>query len=215
MKSAQGFTVSTDQSGVVIEIEESATEKIAWKIAYPEIRRPLKRILLDPGHSLQVPGARSTDGTAKEEDLNLLQAELIAKALMGRARVDIYNPPMDSLQDIGNHASGYDIFVSLHHNSYEGHDDPGCEVLISRDAKSSSRDLAAALVEAISYRLSCRNRGVKEGGWAVLRAAEVVCSGPCVLVESYFLNQYGVESAKKRSAAAAEAIVGVLESMVI
>lgn len=213
MKSALGFRLSTDQSGVVIEIEESATEKSAWKIAYPEVKRPLKRILLDPGHSLKEPGARSNDGTAKEEDLNLLQAELIAKALMGRAKVDIYNPPEDSLQDIGNHSAGYDMFISLHNNSYDGYADPGTEVFVYPTAKQSSRELADAFVDAISFALGSTNRGMKEMNLAVLRMAEVICGGPCVLVESFFLNPYGQETAKIRAVKSAEAIATALSKM--
>lgn len=213
MKSALGLKVSTGVDGVLIEIEESATEKSAWKVAYPEVKRPLKRILLDPGHSLKEPGARSRDGTAKEEDLNLLQAELVAKNLMGKAKVDIYNPPVDSLQDIGNHAAGYDIFVSFHHNSYDGYSDPGTEVLIVPTAKTASKELAHRLVVEISEALGSTVRGVKEMNLAVLRTAEVVCEGPCVLIESFFLNPYGLETAKIRSAKAAETIASCLSKM--
>jgi N-acetylmuramoyl-L-alanine amidase len=212
MRYAQGFTVSTGQNGVLIEITENENERSVWMIAYPEIKRPLKRILLDPGHSTKVPGAQSAKG-AREEDLNLLQAEIIAKALMGKAKVDIYNPPDDVLQDIGNHSAGYDMFISLHHNSYDGYGDPGTEVLVSPTAKLESVQFADKLVKSISNALGSTNRGVKERNMAVLRTAEVICGGACVLVESFFLNPYGMETAKIRSTKAAEAIAATIESM--
>lgn len=173
----------------------------------------MKRILLDPGHSSDEPGARSRDGTAKEEDLNLLQAELVAKALMGKAKVDIYNPAVDSLRDIGNHAADYDMFISFHHNSYDGYSDPGTEVLISPTAKLASVELADKMVKAISSALGSADRGVLERNLGVLRTAEVVCAGPCILIESFFLNPYGHETAKIRSVKAAEAIASCLSEM--
>lgn len=175
--------------------------------------KTMKRILIDPGHSSEEPGARSRDGTAKEEDLNLLQAELVAKALMGKAKVDIYNPAVDSLRDIGNHAADYDIFISLHHNSYDGYSDPGTEVLISPSAKLASVELADKMVKAISDALGSADRGVLERNLGVLRTAEVVCAGPCILIESFFLNPYGRETAKIRSVKAAEAIASCLSKM--
>lgn len=185
----------------------------------PEARKLLgitemkKRILIDPGHSEREPGARGAG--AEEEDLNRLQAQEIAKGLLGIAKVDIYDPEVDDLYDIGDKAASYDIFLSLHHNAYEGYDDPGTECLYSaRNAKESSIRLAEKLAVAVSDALGSTNRGAKSKGLAVLSRSESVCNGPCVLMESFFLNKYDMITASTRTKKAANAIVKVLSALV-
>jgi uncharacterized protein YcbK (DUF882 family) len=141
--------------------------------------------------------------------LNRAQAVYIKRVLEAAGIVaTIYDPPADGLGDIGSHARGYDCFVSLHHNSYDGDADLGTEVLFDNDkAKASSKVFAADLCNRISIALGTKNRGSRAQGLGVLDAAEQVCSGPCVLCESYFLNPYNDQAAAiKRSEKAAEAI---------
>jgi N-acetylmuramoyl-L-alanine amidase len=172
-----------------------------------------KKIFLDPGHSEKETGASSAKG-AQEEDLNRLQAGLIKKGLeaTGRFEVTIFDPENDDLYAIGAASKGYDMFISLHHNSYSGTEDPGTEVLYDNDkAEAQSKKLAENLSVAISKILGVRNRGIKPFAGAVLDTAERQGVFPVVLVESYFLNPYTQAQAEDRSEKAAMAIIDVVE----
>jgi N-acetylmuramoyl-L-alanine amidase len=203
----------------------------AWPgIIDPDKPKPTgKRGLLDPGHSFSRPGARSNNKLVKEEMLNKLQAQIIKEILEAAGNVaDIYDPDPDNLTDVGNHAKGYDFFVSLHHNSYDGSGTPAggpypCVMCLPGDrAKKSSVILAGKISAALSETLGIPNfggtngeKGVYRAGLSVLNAAEPVCAGPCVLVESYFLNGIAsVEVAVEKSTKAAKAIAKVLAESV-
>lgn len=181
-----------------------------------------KRILLDPGHSRSKPGAIGPlPDKVREEILNEIQATVIKEILDQKGFVvNIYNPDPDNLRDVGKHAKGYDMFLSLHHNSYNGTGDPyTCAMIDNNQAKSSSKKLAALVAKKIAVAIGNKlfdgnngTPGVYQAGLAVLDAAEQVCTGPCILVESYFLNKYGnigvaTERSKKAAMAIAEAVV--------
>jgi N-acetylmuramoyl-L-alanine amidase len=174
-----------------------------------------KRVLLDPGHSEGEPGARSNDDSAEEEDLARLQASTIQKALQDAGHVcDIYDPMVDDLSDIGRKAEGYDLFLSLHFNSYDGNKDPGTEVFVLPGADATNRKFATAILEGIVKALGSTNRGVKEANWKVIRVADQYCKGPALLIESFFLNAYSAGAAGQRATVAggaiAKAVVGLL-----
>jgi len=173
----------------------------------PPAPKPSKRVLLDPGHSEGEAGARSNDGTAEEEDLNRLQAQII-KARLKAAGIecDIVDPMVDDLTAIGQKAQGYYLFLSLHHNKYAGGSDPGTETFVLPGADATTRKFAQALQSAIVKALGTTDRGVKETSWQVIRVADQYSTGPAILVESYFLNHYTKAQAEERSAKAAEAI---------
>lgn len=188
-----------------------------------------KKVLLDPGHSTSVVGARSNNKQVKEEVMNKLQAQIIKEQLEAAGFVaDIYDPDPDNLTGVGNRAKGYDAFISLHHNSYDGSGnvDGGpycCVMCLPGDrAKKASVALAGKISAAISEAIGVPNfggthgeKGVYRAGLSVLNAAEPVCVGPCVLVESYFLNGItSVDSAVEKSSKAAKAIAKVLVSNV-
>ena len=184
-------------------------------------QRTGKRILLDPGHSRSKPGARGASAEVKEEILNEIQATIIKEKLdQNGFVVDIYNPNTDNLTDVGKHAQGYDMFLSLHHNSYGGTGDPYTCAMIDNDkAKPSSKELAALVAKRVATAIdnplfggTHGTRGVYQAGLGVLDAAEQVCEGPCILVESYFLNSYGninlaTERSKQAAIAIAEAVI--------
>jgi N-acetylmuramoyl-L-alanine amidase len=177
--------------------------------------------LLDPGHSRSRPGARDLTGTVKEELLNEIQATVIKEKLDQKGFVvDIYNPDPDNLTGVGKHAQGYDMFLALHHNCYEGTRDPYTCAMVDNDkAKASSKQLAALVAKRVASAIenplfggTHGTQGVYEEGLSVLDAAEQVCEGPCILVESYFLNKYGnmslaTERSKKAAIAIAAAVV--------
>jgi N-acetylmuramoyl-L-alanine amidase len=177
----------------------------------PPAPKCLKRVLLDPGHSEGEPGARGNNRTAEEEDLNRLQAKIIKERLNAAGiDCDIYDPKVDNLADIGAHAKGYYLFLSLHHNSYDGSSDPGSETFVLPGADANSRRFAQAIQTSIVKALGSVDRGVKEASWQVIRVADQYSTGPAILVESYFLNPYSKEQAILRSTKAAEAIASAL-----
>ena len=202
-------------------VAETATKIIPDCPDIGKVRPPLgKRILLDPGHSRSRRGASDLTGTVKEELLNEIQATLIKDKLdQNGFVVDIFNPDPDNLTYVGKHAKSYDMFLSLHHNSYDGTGDPYTCAMIDNDkAKPSSKKLAALVAKRVASAIgnplfggTNGTEGVYQAGLSVLDAAEQVCEGPCILVESYFLNKYGNMSvATDRSKQAANAIAGAV-----
>ncbi len=176
----------------------------------PKTKRS-RRVLLSPGHSDQEPGASSNDGTAKEEQLTLIQASIIADELREAGHlVDIYNPQVDDIAAIGRKAAGYDLFASIHLNSYNGDGDPGSEIFVVREAPPHDKAAAQLVLNSICNALGTKNRGVKEKNFSEIAEARKVCAGPVMLIESFFLNPYNAETAKKRAVIAADAIADAL-----
>jgi N-acetylmuramoyl-L-alanine amidase len=182
----------------------------------PPAPKSSKKVLLDPGHSEGEAGARSNDGTAEEEDLNRLQAQII-KARLKAAGIecDIVDPMVDNLTAIGQSAKGYYLFLSLHHNKYEGGSDPGTETFVLPGADDNTRKFAQAIQSSVVKALRTQDRGVKEAGWQVTRVADQYSSGPAILVESYFLNPYSKVTAVSLSTKAAEAMSAALVSLLL
>jgi N-acetylmuramoyl-L-alanine amidase len=171
-----------------------------------------RRIYLDPGHAESKPGARSAKG-AQEEDLNRLQAKVIKEQLeaTGRFDVTIFDPSVEDLTAIGRAAKDHDMSIHIHHNSYDGPEDPGTEVLYDNDkAEAQSKQLAEKMSEAISKALGTKNRGAKPFSGTVMDVAEQQGTFPVVLTESYFLNPYTQAQAEERSRKAAVAIADVV-----
>jgi len=176
------------------------------------------KILLDPGHSEKRVGARGQSSDIQEEDLNRLQA-LIIKSYFAESNVEctIYDPLNDDLWDIGQHANSYDMFISLHHNAFDGdnEDEYSCVMVHKKYAKDKSKDFArlcaSSLAKALNSKLYNKD-GVYEASLSVLNSAERVCTGACVLTESYFIDAYSdKEKTKKLSSKAAYAICSAIE----
>jgi N-acetylmuramoyl-L-alanine amidase len=187
--------------------------EILLGIKLQPLQKAKKKIFLDPGHSEAKVGARSKKG-AEEEDLNRLQAQVIKAQLeaTGRFDVTIFDPLIDDLVAIGKAAKGHDMFISLHHNSHSGSEDPGTEVLFDNDkAEEQSKQLAEKLSAEISRALGTKNRGAKPFAGMVMDVAEQQGTFPVVLTESYFLNPYTQAQAEERSRKAAIAIADVVE----
>jgi hypothetical protein len=180
---------------------------------FPEIKRILDKderipALFDPGHSESRIGARSSLG-AEEEDLNRLQADRVKGLVSGKYDVEIYDPLADNLYEIGKRAAGKRLFISYHHNSYDGSSDPGAEIFIAV-GDSKSRPLAEKILDNICKKTGLVNRGVKEKDYTVIDVASKICEGPSMLIESYFLNPYSKDEAEKRSLKCADAIAETL-----
>ncbi len=166
-----------------------------------------KLICLDIGHSINNPGARSRAG-ADEYTLNKLQYNII-KEILEKAghRTKCYDPANDNLTAVGQFAKGSDMSIHLHHNAYDGNEDPGTEVLYDNDkAEAQSIKFAKIVSAAMAKALGTKDRGAKPFGGTVMDVAEQQGTFPVILTEAYFLNPYNQAEAEKRSIIAAKAL---------
>ncbi|NRA63955.1 MAG: N-acetylmuramoyl-L-alanine amidase [Pseudobacteriovorax sp.] len=153
-----------------------------------------------------------------EYDLNLAQSETISRMLTARgAKVKVYNyyqghPPI-TLYDRGQNSAGYDIHVSLHHNSFGDTSVQGGETLVySGNATNEDKFLAKAINDGVVSAIGVADRGVKTQDLGVLRGTPsgvVKC-----LCEPFFLSQAGLSRSKAQqmSQDAAQAIAKGIES---
>lgn len=170
-----------------------------------------KLIAVDSGHSLSEAGAHSKLG-AKEEVLNIQQANIIKAQLEKYGHtVKLVAGKTNDLDGRGAQAKGCDVFISLHHNSYDGDKDPGTEVFCTTQSSGVCCDVARKVCDNICKVLGTTNRGVKINNWSVINAAQKTGCPIVMLVESYFVNAYTQEQAEKRSAVAAIAIAETIK----
>jgi N-acetylmuramoyl-L-alanine amidase len=175
-----------------------------------------KSFFLDPGHSASQSGAvgRAPDRPT-EYAMNLLQAQIIQKRLLDAgAIVQIYDPNPDpgDLTEIGRRAKGFSAFISLHHNAFNADGkDEGTETYVHREASTSCRRLASAVNTEIVRAIRSIDRGVKSKSYSVLVGARAVGVEHAILVESYFIDDYGsIAITRERSTKAAHAIADAL-----
>lgn len=197
-----------DYADDVISLFPKAMELL--KITAPESKptptTKRKTIVLDAGHALKEPGAHSAYG-AKEEVLNLEQVGFLTEQLSKNFNVKLAHLVSNDLETRGEVAEGADLYLSCHHNSYDGNADPGTEVFVPVGANKASKDLAALICSKICDALGSANRGVKEVNYTVVKTAKAVGCPAVMLVESYFVNPYNQKEASARSAKAAAAIL--------
>lgn len=108
------------------------------------------RFLCEPGHSNSAPGARSNDGSVKEEKLNQFAAKL-CQTLLAEAgyTADYIDPDPDNLTAIGKEARKYDVVISFHHNSYTGTGNPYHCVIVDPSVPTEWKKAAGRLAAAI------------------------------------------------------------------
>ena len=174
-------------------------------------RRPIKKIVIDPGHGGKDPGY--CDGKQQEKKYTLLLARELGE-LLARAG---FNPSLtrtaDTFLDFPVRPDlarrrGADLFISLHFNSAEmgASGVKGVEVYCMTPPHTSSTNdrgegagaglypgnrfdsknvlLAFQLQKALVKNLGAEDRGVRRARWAVLRPAEM----PAVLIEGGFMS---------------------------
>jgi len=152
-------------------------------------------VLLEVGHGILPTGAFDPGAIGvnpkNEHDLNVIAAKA-AQAIIKRAGV-----PCDvtdiaaSLYNLGQRASGYDVFCSIHHNSASSQAQ-GTEVLVHfSKADPDDLELAKLMSAEISNELSIRDR-IKTGDprrkLGVLNGAEDTDVRVSVLAELYFIS---------------------------
>lgn len=183
-----------------------------WSSSSPTPTQRLRgrKILVDPGHSKSATGAHGRGNVGLTEyAMNTLQAKVVSEMLRAEgAEVEVFDPNPDSLTAVGRRAVGKDLFLSLHHNAANADGvDEGTETYVPRAAGSKCRALARAVNTAVVRRISSRDRGVKERDFTVIATALAVGCPLCLLVESYFLDDYAsLDVTSHRSKEAAKAI---------
>lgn len=154
-------------------------------------------VLLEIGHGVLPngsfdPGAPGVSGK-DEHDLNVIAAKA-AQSLIRQAGVpcDVTDVAA-SLYNLGQRASGYDVFCSIHHNSASGHTQGGTEVLVHIQ-KADPADLALSKMMSaeIAKELGIPDR-IKNGRdprqkLGVLNGAEDTDVRVSVLAELYFIH---------------------------
>lgn len=145
------------------------------------------RVVLDPGHGGEDPGA--VVGEVQEKDINLAIAlqvrELLAEqeeieVLMTREQ-DVY-PTLTDRADFANENQA-DLYISIHVNSLEDESFAGIMTFFHPE-KRSSRAYAQAIQDALTTASGGLDRGVRSEDYAVLRETDM----PAVLVETGFMT---------------------------
>jgi N-acetylmuramoyl-L-alanine amidase len=174
---------------IVIELKAKAGYKIAdnglsGKVAV-DIAEAKYKVVIDPGHGDQDPGAKSLTGK-KEKDFNLAMALKVQKLLQQNPSIQVTMTrstdvfiPLSGRVTIADNA-GADIFVSIHANSWMAAS-RGTETYYNRaDSTSLAGVIQSNMVAATGF----PNRGVKFGDFHVIRETSM----PAVLLEVGYLS---------------------------
>lgn len=150
------------------------------------------KVFLEAGHGWSGnsfdPGAV---GHVQEWTQNKIMAQACADWLRARGaevRLELYNKgtPARDLRTRGRIGGGSDVFVSFHHNAFNGQAQ-GTETCIDRLADSDDRKLAETVQAAMMRVSPFTNRGIKQQGLGVLRGAKPGSFAAC-LTEAYFVD---------------------------
>ena len=160
-----------------------------------------KGVLLEVGHG---PGPRGFEKGASglggddetEYDLNWITAKEASREIQAAGipcTITDFggNTFQNDLFEVGQTAAGFDIFCSIHHNSYKN-PAQGSEVFV-HSTKGDSFDIALAnqMSHAIAKELSIRDRNkgnTKRAAWGVLSGAKDTDVRAAVLAEIYFIH---------------------------
>jgi N-acetylmuramoyl-L-alanine amidase len=177
--------------------------------------RPIKTIVLDPGHGGRDPG--NQEGRQQEKFYTLALARELS-ALLNKAGFKVFlTRNFDLSLDLPGRPElarrrGADLFISLHFNSADGPGSAnvqGAEVYCMTPPRASSTNargegagtgsfsgnrfdarnvlLAYQIQRALTQKAGSEDRGVKRARFAVLRAADM----PAVLIEAAFMTHTG------------------------
>jgi N-acetylmuramoyl-L-alanine amidase len=172
--------------------------------------KPIRHIVLDPGHGGKDPGKEK--GRQQEKTFTLLLAKEVAQLLNKAGIKATLTRTDDSFVELPVRPGiarqrGADLFVSLHFNAFGESTVKGLEVYCMTPAHTSSTKdprgmgerigaypgnrcdarnilLGYQLQKALLRNLSMEDRGVRRERYAVLRSAEM----PAVLIEGGFMS---------------------------
>lgn len=149
------------------------------------------KIMIDAGHGPDTPGKRSPDGRLREFHFNSAVAEEVKKRLVldghsvffsHQSDVDV---PLHERTSLANRLK-VDLFVSIHANAFGQtfNTANGLETFIYSRPQAETKELAAAVQRSLVLVTSRKDRGVKQGDFAVLRDTHM----PAILVECGFMT---------------------------
>lgn len=151
------------------------------------------RVCLEAGHGYHEDEVYDPGATAngyEEHKLNVAQVEHVAKLLEAQGcavtKVICRKDNPLGLGARGLQGAGHDLFLSFHHNSFNGKAQ-GTEVLMHLQGTLADAGFATALSKRIANRLGYFDRGMKKQSLGVLRRVPEEVKA-AVLVESYFLD---------------------------
>lgn len=185
----------------MLTYREAEEKRVAAMLA----SRP--KIVIDAGHGGQDHGAVSKSTPCCQEKEMNLKTVLILNAFLEKmgyqtilTRGSDYFVPLDLRTSIAN-SNQAALFISVHYNSAPNVKAEGVEVYYfdaeeNTERTKDSRQLACKVLERIVDSTECKSRGVKKGGFAVIREAAM----PAILVEGGFItNQNELQKIKSPS----------------
>lgn len=164
-----------------------------WK-PLPPLPPSKHRVMLEIGHGPGVPfdpGAIAHDSVTTEHSLNIIAANaarnVIAKAGINCTVIDT----VGSLHGIGLQSSGFDVFCSVHHNSFNGTVQRAEAFSHATKGDGLDSELAGMIATELSKTLNIPNAGAKKAKLGVLSGAEDTNVRVAVLAEVYFIDFKG------------------------
>lgn len=176
-------------------------------------RRPVYKIVIDPGHGGKDPGAESASGREEKDytlSLSLQIYELLQQEMMFEPYLTRDDDTFIELEERARIANDMhaDALLSVHGNTYiQNRNVAGTETYYYKD---DSAELARTIHESLTEAMGFRDRGVREEEWRILAHSEM----PAVLAEIGFLTHKDEEAAmwsEDGQARTAHAIVDALK----
>jgi len=156
------------------------------------------RVCLEAGHGYHEDGTYDSGANKKgihEHVLNVAQVEHVAKILESQGcsvtKVICTKNNGLSLSDRGRKGAGHNVFLSFHHNAFNGLVQ-GTEVLYHPLGSLADKHFAEELSERIAKVLGFANRGGKKQTLGVLKTVPDSVQ-VAVLIESYFMDNRSID----------------------
>ena len=220
IKSFRTIKEKSQSQSLIIEFQPGYTftlrnyaDKVTIKVVETGLKG--KKIVIDPGHGGQDPGAIGYSGL-KEKIVNLETATLLKKELEKAGAVVLLTRSTDHFlelferTDIANN-SYYDAFISIHANSFSS-TSKGTETFFNSNQNFNgpkSETLSNSIQKHLVNQLGTSNRGVKDNSLYVNRMNAL----PSILVELAFLSNPKEEALMKTKEFRQKAAIGIAKGL--
>lgn len=184
-----------------------------------------KGVFIDVGHGDKPerydPGAVHKGSKTTEHALNLIAARACAKMISDAGVPVLVDDANKSNYAAGKASAGYDVFVSVHHNSTEGRAQGSEAFFHATMGTQADKALASGAASAMARSLGIANRGPKAGSLSVLSGARAAAVRAAILAEMYFIHDQSppdpvpvkfADWSDRSGAALGQAVVEWLES---